>query len=195
MFHVPLASPSNQEGNCFWISPPIPSDPPHDSSSPNLSRSQHRCWNLPRTQTFQAAESNDPFQSSADSPQTSISIWKTSWARYEKQWRGIEELPSNCTKDDLMYTLPWPVKDGQRRKDSILRFGAFFQADVADFLLHEPGGVARDPLLFRNRLRTETLRWHPARIVQQFPWIESGDEFLEMARSVMQVVDRLLCSL
>lgn len=109
--------------------------------------------------------------------------WAESWTRYDRDWDRMQRVNTADFDEDVRESVPWPVKSG--------RWQDVNEANVRAFLRQAPDGVASNPRRFRSLLRRQALRWHEDRLRHWFPRIAGNSAALELATTVMQVINGL----
>jgi hypothetical protein len=109
--------------------------------------------------------------------------WTESWVRYERDWTNMDRVDCSNLDEDVLESLPWPVKGG--------RWQDVNESNVETFLRHAPDGTSADPERFRDFLKTQLFRWHEDRIRYKFPGVAGRADVLGLLTLVVQVINRL----
>lgn len=109
--------------------------------------------------------------------------WTASWHRYERDWDRMARIDTTTLDEDILESLPWPVKRGKWQDVN--------DANVEVFLRHDPDDAPQDRTRFSRLLRRQAMRWHEDRVRHCFPRAAGDERVMRLTTLVMQVVNRL----
>ena len=110
--------------------------------------------------------------------------WEEAWERYERDWANMARMDTSTLDEDVLESLPWPVKEG--------RWQEVNERYIEEFFRHAPDGAFDDQRRFLRMLRQQSLRWHTDRIMYRFPRVTGREDVRGLTTTVMQVIVRLM---
>ena len=92
-------------------------------------------------------------------------------------------IDTSTLDEDVMDSLPWPVRDG--------RWQDVNERNVEDFFRHAQDGVHDASGSLLMLLRLQAMRWHEDRLRRVFPRMAEREDVMALTTMVMQVVNRM----